>query len=231
MNQKIIYLFILLSISIKSISQEITITVMDALTLERCNDCNISISSKKDKYIRLMTKTNNNEFVILFRNSITVSPSTNKTNYFGGFKTFSSKSGKKRDTLWIFPNAQLEKEIFASNKCIKSNFSERKVNKDAIDVDVDGMARFKGDFKKFLSKNMFYPHLAMELGDQGKVWVEFIVEKDGSISCPTILKSVSQELDAETLRVIRLMPNWTPATIDDEVVRTRCRIPISFILQ
>jgi protein TonB len=85
--------------------------------------------------------------------------------------------------------------------------------------------------KQFLADNIVYPDIAKELGDQGKVFIEFVVEKDGSITQIKILRGVSKEIDREAKRVVAMMPRWVPAQTKGESVRARCRIPISFILQ
>lgn len=98
----------------------------------------------------------------------------------------------------------------------------------------DKEAEFPGGaaaMKKFLADNIEYPEIAMEMGDQGKVFVEFVVEKDGSITQIKILRGVSSEIDKEAKRVVRMMPSWEPAESKGESVRARCRIPINFILQ
>ncbi|HLW29633.1 MAG TPA: energy transducer TonB [Brumimicrobium sp.] len=85
--------------------------------------------------------------------------------------------------------------------------------------------------QKFLAENIKYPEIAMELGDQGRVFIEFVVNKDGSIEQVKILRGVSKEIDIEARRVVRKMPKWEPAQSNGEPVRARCRIPINFILQ
>lgn len=98
----------------------------------------------------------------------------------------------------------------------------------------DKEATFPGGaaaMKKYLAENIQYPEIAMELGDQGKVYVEFVVNKDGSIEQVKIMRGVSKEIDREAKRVVRSMPSWTPAESSGEAVRARCRIPINFVLQ
>lgn len=85
--------------------------------------------------------------------------------------------------------------------------------------------------KQFLADNIKYPEISMELGDQGKVFIEFVVEKDGGITQIKVLRGVSKEIDREAKRVVGSMPKWVPAEQKGESVRARCRIPISFILQ
>ena len=98
----------------------------------------------------------------------------------------------------------------------------------------DQEAEFPGGMaamKKFLAENIKYPEIAMEMGDQGKVFVEFVVELDGSITQIKIIRGVSKEIDREAKRVVSKMPKWAPAESKGESVRARCRIPINFILQ
>lgn len=85
--------------------------------------------------------------------------------------------------------------------------------------------------KQFLADNIKYPEIAMELGDQGRVFIEFVVNKDGSIEQVKVLRGVSKEIDIEARRVVMKMPKWQPAESNGEPVRARCRIPINFILQ
>ena len=84
--------------------------------------------------------------------------------------------------------------------------------------------------KQFLADNIKYPEIAMELGDQGRVFIEFVVNKDGTIEQVKVLRGVSKEIDLEAQRVVRRMPKWKPAEANGEAVRARCRIPINFIL-
>ena len=83
---------------------------------------------------------------------------------------------------------------------------------------------------KFLSDNLVYPKAAREKGIQGKVIVEFVVEKNGKISKVKAVKSVSPELDAEAISVISKMPKWKPGVLRGEKVRSTFRLPINFQL-
>lgn len=98
----------------------------------------------------------------------------------------------------------------------------------------DKEASFPGGIaamQKFIAENINYPEIAMDLGDQGRVFIEFVINRDGTIEQVKILRGVSKELDAEARRVVRSMPKWTPAEQKGEPVRARARIPINFILQ
>lgn len=82
----------------------------------------------------------------------------------------------------------------------------------------------------YLAKNIRYPEKAHKEGTQGRVTVQFIVEKDGSISHVTPLRGVQPELDAEAVRVISSMPKWKPGTQRGEAVRVRYTVPVVFRL-
>lgn len=86
---------------------------------------------------------------------------------------------------------------------------------------------------KFVSKNLVYPKKAAKEGVQGRVVVEFVVGKDGSIKNVGILRGCNPELDKEAMRIFRLpnMPKWTPGTLNGEPVNVTFRFPITFKLQ
>lgn len=83
---------------------------------------------------------------------------------------------------------------------------------------------------KFIQANVVYPETSREMGEQGVVYVQFIVNADGSISDVVVIKGVSGLLDAEAMRVIKLMPNWTPGMQNGKAVRVRYVIPIAFTI-
>ncbi len=87
-----------------------------------------------------------------------------------------------------------------------------------------------GELMKFLSRNIKYPKEAQDKGIQGRVVLQFVVNKDGSICDSKVVKAVDPQLDAEALRVINAMPNWTPGKQKGEPVRTRFTLPVSFRL-
>ena len=83
---------------------------------------------------------------------------------------------------------------------------------------------------EYLKNNIKYPEACRENNIQGRVIVSFIVEKDGSIANPNILKSVHPLLDAEAVRVISGMPDWSPGKQRGEPCRVKYTIPVSFRL-
>ena len=109
-------------------------------------------------------------------------------------------------------------------------------NSDMVDVYtiVEQMPEFPGgeaELIHYISKNIHYPQKAREKGIQGRVFIGFIVEKDGSISNVRNLRGVDSELDAEAIRVVESMPRWKPGMHRGEPVRVSYQIPIVFKLE
>jgi protein TonB len=88
---------------------------------------------------------------------------------------------------------------------------------------------FEG-FYEYVKANLRYPEAARQNATEGKVYVEFIVEKDGSASSFKVLKGVGHGCDEEATRVVRGMPKWTPGQQNGHVIRQRIVMPISFQL-
>ena len=99
---------------------------------------------------------------------------------------------------------------------------------------VEQMPEFPGGMEKlmdYLSKNIKYPSIAQENNIQGRVIMEFVVNKDGSIVEPKVMRSVDTSLDNEAMRVIKSMPKWNPGKQRGKAVRVRYTVPVLFRLQ
>lgn len=83
---------------------------------------------------------------------------------------------------------------------------------------------------KFLSDNLIYPETAKTNNIKGRVIVEFVVDKNGNISSPKVLRSPNKILDEEAIRVVSKMPKWKPGTKDGKPVSTKMVLPIKFEL-
>ena len=93
---------------------------------------------------------------------------------------------------------------------------------------VEEMPEFPGGMAeclKFLGKNIKYPTISQENGVQGKVIVQFVVNKDGSIVDPVVVRSVDPYLDKEALRVIKTIPKWKPGKQRGKAVRVKYTVP------
>lgn len=84
---------------------------------------------------------------------------------------------------------------------------------------------------QFLSKNIKYPTIAQENGTQGRVTVQFVVNRDGSIVDAKVLRGVDPYLDKEALRVVGTMPKWKPGMQRGKPVRVKYTVPVMFRLQ
>lgn len=99
---------------------------------------------------------------------------------------------------------------------------------------VEQMPEFPGGIQElmsFLSKNIKYPASAMKNNIQGRVIVQFVVEKDGTPTEFNVIRSVDPTLDAEALRVMKEMPKWKPGMRKGQAVRVKYTVPVSFKLQ
>ncbi len=102
---------------------------------------------------------------------------------------------------------------------------------DSVFQVVDVMPEFPGGVNALIShvgQNVIYPAEAMEKEIQGRVFVGFVVEKDGSISNVKVLKGIGSGCDEEAVRVISSMPKWKPGKLKGKPVRVSYQIPISF---
>jgi len=99
---------------------------------------------------------------------------------------------------------------------------------------VEQMPEFPGGEEKlyqFLADSIHYPQLAKDSGIQGRVYVTFVIENDGSVSDARILRGIGGGCDEEALRVINLMPKWKPGTERGKSVRVQYSLPVKFTLQ
>ncbi|RCH54496.1 hypothetical protein DJ568_11775 [Mucilaginibacter hurinus] len=106
-------------------------------------------------------------------------------------------------------------------------------NKDELFREVESPPVFPGGinaFMQFLSKNIHYPKEDRDNKIEGRVFLTFIVEKDGLLSNVKVLRGISKTLDAEALRVIRSSPKWKPGYQNGRAVRVQFTVPIAFSL-
>lgn len=131
-------------------------------------------------------------------------------------------------TLWRVFMAVCLLAVFAFKQADDPQSQEKIYDK------VDQMPEFQGGHEElisFLVKSIQYPDEAKKKGTQGKVFVNFVVGKDGSITNAKILKAVDPLLDAEALRVINAMPKWIPGKDKGKEVAVQFTLPISFALK
>lgn len=99
---------------------------------------------------------------------------------------------------------------------------------------VQEQPEFPGGMEKmyeFMQRTQKYPDMEYEAGIQGKVYVQFTVAKDGSIEEAKVLRSVSDGLDKEALRLVKSMPKWSPGKMGGKAVKCRFNLPVVFKLK
>lgn len=98
---------------------------------------------------------------------------------------------------------------------------------------VESMPGFPGGetaMKRYLAENIQYPQMARESGIQGRVFVTFVVEKDGNVTDVRVLRGIGGGCDEEAIRVIKNMPRWDPGKQRGKPVRVQFNMPIMFKL-
>ena len=151
---------------------------------------------------------------------------------------------KVEEVLQIADNdANVEETTIQSNedkgeaveiKYVPAVVEEEEPEEAEIFMVVEEMPEFPGGMAeclKFLAKNIKYPTIAQENGVQGRVIVQFVVNKDGTIVDPVVVRSVDPYLDKEALRVIKAMPKWKPGKQRGKAVRVKYTVPVTFRLQ
>lgn len=111
---------------------------------------------------------------------------------------------------------------------------DEEIEEQHIFLVVENMPEFPGGeaaMYKFIGKNIEYPRMAKESGISGRVFITFVVERDGSVTDVQILRGIGGGCDEEAVRVIRKMPRWSPGKQRGKPVRVQYRMPIKFTLQ
>jgi len=107
-------------------------------------------------------------------------------------------------------------------------------SKDSIYQECEVMPQFPGgelEVRNYMANNIKYPAEARKYGEKGKVYVTFVIAKDGAVEKVRVIRGVTPALDNEAIRVVSSMPNWTPGTNKGEPVNVQYTIPVNFQLQ
>lgn len=128
--------------------------------------------------------------------------------------------------------AQPRKRSAKTTPAKKAEQADPSVEEEIFEV-VEELPEFPGKMEgmmKYLSENIKYPESAHKAGIQGRVVLQFVVEKDGSVSNLRVIRGVDEALDAEALRVVGAMPKWKPGMQAGKPVRAKYTVPIQFRL-
>jgi protein TonB len=111
---------------------------------------------------------------------------------------------------------------------------EESAEEQQIFMVVESMPAFPGgevELHRYLAENIKYPQMAKESGIQGRVFVTFVVEKNGSVTDVKVLRGIGGGCDEEAIRVVKNMPKWTPGKQRGKPVRVQFNLPVKFTLQ
>lgn len=114
------------------------------------------------------------------------------------------------------------------------DFVEENHEDDVVHIRVEVMPEYPGGtdaLMRYVAQHIKYPALCAEIGIQGKVYVSFVVDKDGSVTNVSILRSPDANLSAEAVRVVSSLPRWTPGRQNGKPVKVSYNIPVNFRLQ
>ena len=213
----------------------ITVIVMDAMTLEPCVDCTVKAKgngSNSGEY----KLDENGEVTIEYKKRVVLMGQSPKQNFFGNFRTYKKKHKIDTAILWVYPDKNYERNYYKEKNCeqfkdsIKELASIIDINYQKEKYQESVFGDGPKEMHQFLSNTLIYPEISIEMGDQGKVYVEFIVDSNGQVHCPQIMRGTSKELDAESMRIIRKMSRWNAAAYDGDRIPVMVRFPINFKL-
>ena len=131
-------------------------------------------------------------------------------------------------------NAEVDQDEVIEEYEFVPEIEEEEIVEAEIFKVVEEMPEFPGGAAKmmeYIQKNIKYPMMARESDIQGRVFVNFVVEPDGSITNVTVMRGIGGGCDEEALRVVQSMPNWKPGKQRGSAVRCSFTVPIIFKLQ
>lgn len=114
------------------------------------------------------------------------------------------------------------------------------INNGKVDIDIEPIkfpdveAMYIGGYSemvKYIKENIVFPQDAMDMNIQGKVYLSFVIEKDGSVSNVKVERGVFKSIDREATRIVRSFPTWIPGEVKAQKVRTSVSLPINFIFE
>ena len=122
---------------------------------------------------------------------------------------------------------------FEDMDTLPPNYIDTFVGVDEVYITPEKMPEFPGGEQalyEFLAKNIKYPQAAKDSNIQGKVFVQFVVEKDGSITNAKVGRDIGGGCGEEALRVVKMMPKWTPGELGGQKVRVQYVLPVKYEL-
>lgn len=120
---------------------------------------------------------------------------------------------------------------FAQNNDVVSSENQEEAEIFTIVEEMPTFPGGEGKLAEFLARNIKYPQAARESGIQGRVFLSFVIEPDGSVTNISVMRSLGGGCDEEAVRVAKLMPKWNPGKQRGKPVRVSYMMPVNFKLQ
>jgi len=178
------------------------------------------------------------------RDSINYDNNLHKDSIFYSIIETETCSNKKQQYFFIknLNNGELTGFYILSNDSLKNEEEDfntkfpdlNKISYERVTYITDGMPVFPGGenaLLNFIANNLIYPKDALSKGIQGKVFVYFVINKEGGVEQIEIKQSIHPLLDEEAIRVVKLMPKWKPGIQKGKLVKVAFTVPINFSLQ
>lgn len=212
--------------------KQIKLELIDGYTNQVIKDQKVFVSKNEDEKTIEYTIDENGILIIEYAKKknieLSITPIGNK--YLSRYVFYRpKKQSGDLITLYLYPTERYEKEMISLEDSIygpDTLSSENYKEPENLAVYRGGMS----EMMRFIMQNLEYPAISKEMGEQGKCYLSFIVEKTGAISHVKVIKGISKELDQEAKRVLRSMPKWKPASIGNENIRLKFVLPINFRL-
>lgn len=123
--------------------------------------------------------------------------------------------------------------LFLLVAVVRTQAQDKEQKKGDVFMVVEQMPEYPGGFdglKSYIMENVKYPEQAKKNKVEGKVFVSFVIDKDGSVTDAKVVRAVDPTLDTEALRVVNDMEKWTPGKQKGETVKVQYTLPIQFAL-
>jgi TonB family protein len=210
------------------------VKVIEGYKSQACLDCVVQVKKYDGTFLFEKKVDENGELTLddLKGKKYNLHVSSESTNYKTNIYNPSGKDGDFIKMI-VYPTLEFEKIIREKEDKLYGEADMSVIQEEKLES-VDEDPRFLDStfkFQRFISKHVVYPRISIELGEQGTVVVSFIVETDGAVSHVSIKKSVSPELDEESIRLIRMLPALKPGVLNQEPSRVLCEQKIVFTLR
>ena len=213
---------------VKSVSEvgNLTGTIYDSDTKEPMPAASVILEKDEKEFYNTTTDKNGN-----YKFTSIPAGTYDLKAWYEGYNTITVKNINVLANGFTFQDLGLLDGNKHKRECQQTKSQKAVVNQDSIYRVTEVMPQYPGgpnEMMRYIQENIKYPQSAKDNKIEGRVYVSFVVEKDGSITNAAVMRGFDKECDAEALRVISSMPKWNPGQHKGEVVRTQFAIPIIY---